>query len=79
MKEWTYVYIEIYIPIHFLKELPMILPAGQAKETQTETSDFWTQWEEERVGRFERIALKLYRTICKIDSQGEFGVRYREP
>ena len=31
---------------------------GAAKETQTQRTDFWTQWEKERMGWFERIALK---------------------
>ena len=26
-------------------------------------------WEKERVGRYERITLKMYITICKIDDQ----------
>ena len=29
-----------------------------AKETQMQRTDFWTLWEEARVGQFERIALK---------------------
>ena len=43
-----------------------------AQETQMQRTDFWTLWEKARVGCFERIALKQYITICKIDDQCKF-------
>ena len=43
-----------------------------AQETQMQRTDFWTLWEKARVGCFERIALKQYITICKIDDHCKF-------
>ena len=44
--------------MEFRKMVPVILHAGQQRETQMYRTDFWTQWEKVRVGWFERIALK---------------------
>ena len=37
--------------------VPTILVQGSKGDTDVEDS-FWTQWEEERMGRIERVALK---------------------
>ena len=48
-----------------------------AKETQR--TNFWTQWEKERLGRFKRIAVKYIHYICKTDDHCEFDVWHRAP
>ena len=50
----------------------MTLYVRQQKRHRGKEQTFWTMWEKERVGRYERIALKMYITICKIDDQCKF-------
>ena len=53
--------------MEFRKMVTMTLFVRQQKRT-----DFWTLWEKARVGRYDRIALNMYITICKIDDQSKF-------
>ena len=55
----------------------MILCAGPQRRHGREEQT-WTQWKE-RVGWFERIALKHIHGICKTEKYCEFDVRTRAP
>ena len=46
---------------------------------ETQRTDFGTQWGKERVGWFERIALKHTHYFCKLDNLWDFDVWGRAP
>ena len=47
-----------------------------AQETLMYKSVLWTLWERERVGRFGRIAVKMYNIMYETSRQSRFDARY---